>query len=219
MNFCGFGEFVIVTPSLPVYRHIELYILCLMWCVCLFTFCNSFHYCELSQCLWSWKSKLAMSTNSSYTPGSVAKLLGASKAAPAGKETKLQALFSQPPVQSSCWKPQKTVELLELHAHLRNILYSDLVTNFSFVAETLWFCIFVLSLLLTLTCDEYTCVLPLVDVSLGWISHSIDISLYKCCIYKIDTRLILADCNSQRQHYYCAVQTFVDFLSSNFSSS
>ena len=78
-----------------------------------------------------------MSTNSSYTPGSVAKLLGASKAAPAGKETKLQALFSQPPVQSSCWMPQKTVELLELHAHLHNILYSDLVTNFSFVAGTL----------------------------------------------------------------------------------
>jgi len=65
----------------------------------------------------------------------------------------------------------------------------------------------------------YTCVLPLVDVSLGWISHSIYISLYKCCIYKIDTRLILADCDLQRQHYYCAVQTFVDFLSSNFSSS
>ena len=41
--------------------------------------------------------------------------------------------------------------------------------------------------------------LPLVDISLGWISPSIYISLYKCCIYKIDTRLILADCDLQQQ--------------------
>ena len=39
----------------------------------------------------------------------------------------------------------------------------------------------------------------LVDISLGWISHSIYISLYKCCIYKIDTRLILAGCDLQQQ--------------------
>jgi len=32
-----------------------------------------------------------------------------------------------------------------------------------------------------------------------WISLSIYISLYKCCIYKIDTRLILADCDLQQQ--------------------
>jgi len=43
--------------------------------------------------------------------------------------------------------------------------------------------------------------LPLVDISLGWISHSIYISLYKCCIYKIDTRLILADCDLQQQQH------------------
>jgi len=41
--------------------------------------------------------------------------------------------------------------------------------------------------------------LPLVDISLGWISLSIYISLYKCCIYKTDTRLILADCDLQQQ--------------------
>ena len=39
----------------------------------------------------------------------------------------------------------------------------------------------------------------LADISPGWISHSIYISLYKCCIYKIDTRLILADCDLQQQ--------------------
>ena len=41
--------------------------------------------------------------------------------------------------------------------------------------------------------------LPLVDISLGWISHSIYINLYKCCIYKIDTPLILADCDLQQR--------------------
>ena len=37
------------------------------------------------------------------------------------------------------------------------------------------------------------------DISLGRISHSIYISVYKCCIYKTDTRLILADCDLQQQ--------------------
>jgi len=39
----------------------------------------------------------------------------------------------------------------------------------------------------------------LVDISLGLIALSIYISLYKCCIYKIDTRLRLADCDLQQQ--------------------
>jgi len=43
--------------------------------------------------------------------------------------------------------------------------------------------------------------LPQADISLGWTSPSIYISLYKCCIYKIDTRLILADCDLQQQHF------------------
>ena len=60
--------------------------------------------------------------------------------------------------------------------------------------------------------------LPLVDISLGWISPSIYISLYKCCIYKIDTRLILADCDLQQQPWlkirpgqllYCITAAFL----------
>jgi len=53
-----------------------------------------------------------------------------------------------------------------------------------------------------LTCDEYTYVFTSVDITLGWISPSIYISLYKCCIYKIDTQLALADCDLQQQQQY-----------------
>jgi len=47
-----------------------------------------------------------------YTPGSVAKLLGADTA-PSGKETKLQALFSAPSPQSLAVKTQLKVELFK----------------------------------------------------------------------------------------------------------
>jgi len=58
------------------------------------------------------------------------------------------------------------------------------------------------ALLKSLTCDVYTDVFYLLAFYLDCYTFYLLQSLYKCCIYKIDTRLGLADCNLQQQQQF-----------------